>query len=107
MFIRPPVMKSIVPDHLILGNGTRITASFDRETNKHQIDVTFSETVARALAGPAGDLRPLANDGDPAGNDSAVVCRSGEDAAGESAVKKSGGSRITSAADHAYPVTVE
>ncbi len=97
----------MVPDQGILGNGTRITASFDRQTNKHQIDVTFSETVARLLAGPAGDLRSFADDGDLLGNDSAVLCRSGKDAAGECAVKKSGGSRIDSAADHAYLVTVE
>ncbi len=97
----------MVPDHRILGNGTQITASFDRQTNKHQIDVTFSETVARLLAGPAGNLRSLVDHGDFAGNDSAVLCDCGEDASGECAAKKSGGSRITSAADDAYSVTVE
>jgi hypothetical protein len=85
----------------------RITASFNKESNKHQIDVTFSECVSRLLAGPDGDLRTLADDQDLLGNDSADLCDCSEDAAGECAVKKSGGSRINSAAEQNYSVTVE
>lgn len=95
--------KKVVINKMI----TRITASFDRETNKHQINVTFSESVARSLASTAGDLRSLEESEDPSGNDSAVLCDCGEDAAGECAAKKSGGSRITSAAEIDYSVTVE
>lgn len=102
-------MGSSIPWLLILGNTliTRITASFDRQTNKHQIDVTFSESFARLLARPTGDLRSSADDGDPSGNDSAVLCVSGVDVSEDYVAKKSQGSRINSAADHAYSVTVE
>ncbi len=95
--------KKVVVNILI----TRITASFDRQTNKHQIDVTFSKTVARLLARPVGEQRASADDRDPQENASEVHWRNGEDCWGECEVKKSGGSRISSAADHAYPVTVE
>ena len=97
----------MVPDHRILGNGTTITAHFDRASNKHRIDVTFSETVARLLAGPAGDQHQLADAGNPSEDSAACLCMDGDDDAGECAVKKFGGSGVDSAADHAYPVTVE
>ena len=97
----------MVPDHRILGNGTTITAHFDAASNKHRIDVTFSETVSRLLAGPAGNQHQSADAGNPSEDSAACLCTDGEDDAGENAVKKSGGSGGPSAADHAYPVTVE
>ena len=97
----------MVPDLRILGNGTTITAHFDRASNKHRIDVTFSETVARLLAGPAGDQHQSADTGNPSEDSTACLCVDGEDDAGECAVKKSGGSGRPPAADHAYPVTFE
>lgn len=95
----------MVPDQTISDNS--ITAHFDSASNKHRIDVTFSETVARLLAGPAGDQHHLADAGNPSEDNAACLCMDGEDEAGESAGKKSGGSGVDSAADHAYPVTVE
>ncbi len=69
--------------------------------------MTFSETVARLLARPAGDQHHLADTGNPSEDNAACLCVSGDDEAGESAGKKSGGSGINSAAELAYPVTVE
>lgn len=86
---------------------TTITAHFDRASNKHRIDVMFSETVARLLAGPAGDQHHSADAGNPSEDSAACLCVDGEKDAGECAVKKSEGSGVDSAADHAYPVTVE
>ena len=86
---------------------TRITAHFDPSTNKHRVDVTFSETVARMLAGPGVSQDHLADAGNPSEDNAACFCIDGEDVSGECAVKKSGGSGVDSAADHAYPVTVE
>ena len=86
---------------------TRVTAHFDRASNKHRIDVTFSETVARLLAGPAGDQHHSGDAGNPSEDNAACLCTDGDDEAGECAVKKSGGSGVDSAADHAYSVTVE
>jgi len=97
----------MVPDHRILGNSTTITAYFDATTNKHRVDVTFSETVARLLVGP-GDVQHQSADAvNPSEDNAACLCMDGEDVSGECAVKKSGGSGVDSAADHAYPVTVE
>jgi len=95
--------KKVVVNKMV----TTITVSFDGATNKHQIDVTFSETVARVLADPAGDLRSLTNRKDPMGSDSMDRCNLLEDAVQQRGVKKSVGSSIKSAADLTYPVTVE
>lgn len=86
---------------------TTITVSFDGATNKHQIDVMFTETVARVLADPAGDLRSLTNRKDPMGSDSMDRCNLLEDAVQQRGIKKPVGSSIKSAADLTYPVTVE
>ncbi|MGV0960257.1 MAG: recombinase family protein [Limnohabitans sp.] len=86
---------------------TKITASFDRSTNKHQIDVMFSETVSRLLAPSGDDQAPLAEHQEHPDNNSAVLSGTGENCSGGDAVKKSGGSTITRAADHAYSITVE
>jgi hypothetical protein len=99
-------MSSIL-DHEVLDNITRITASFDQTSKKHQIDVEFSETVSRLLAPSCGNQQPTADEQEPTGNTSAALCVSGEDCSGGDAVKKSGGSTISYAADHAYSVTVE
>jgi hypothetical protein len=90
-----------------LGYDKGITASFDRTTNKHQIDVTFSETVSRWLAPSRGDQQPVAEQQELSGDDSAGMCVTGENGSGGDAGKKSGGSTINSAADHTYSVTVE
>ncbi len=86
---------------------TRITASFDQPSKKHQIDVEFSETVSRLLAPSCGNQQPTADEQEPTGNTSAALGGSGEEGSGGSVAKKSGDSRINSAADHAYSVTVE
>lgn len=86
---------------------TRVTAHFDASSNKHRVDVTFSGTVARLLASPGGGQHPPADAGNPSEDNAACLCVDGEDEAGESTVKKSGGSGVDSAADHVYSVTVE
>jgi hypothetical protein len=96
-----------IPDQEVLGNITTITASFDQTSKKHQIDVEFSGTVSRLLAPSSGNLQPKADEQEPSGNTSAVLGVSVEDGSGGDAVKKSGGSTISYAADHAYSITVE
>ena len=86
---------------------TRITAHFDPSTNKHRVDVTFSETVAGMLARPGVVQDHLADTGDPPEDNAACFCVDGDEVSGECAVKKSRGSGVDSAADHAYSVTVE
>ena len=86
---------------------TKITASFDRTTNKHQIDVMFSETVSRLLAQSRDDQQPVAQHQELPENNSADLCGTGENCLRGNAGKKSGGSMITCAADHTYSVTVE
>ncbi|MGV0960261.1 MAG: hypothetical protein ACOYB1_10535 [Limnohabitans sp.] len=105
--MKTPVLKSSIPEQEGLGNVTKITASFDRSTNKHQIDVMFSETVSRLLAPSGDDQAPLAEHQEHPDNNSAVLSGTGENCSGGDAVKKSGGSTITRAADHAYSITVE
>ena len=95
--------KKVVINKMI----TRITASFDQTSKKHQIDVEFSETVSSLLAPSCGNQQPTADEQEPTGNPSAALGVSGEDGSGGDAVKKSGGSTINFAADHAYPITVE
>jgi DNA invertase Pin-like site-specific DNA recombinase len=92
----------------VVGNMlTRITASFDQTSKKHQIEVEFSETVSRLLAPSSVDQQPTAVEQEPTGDTSASLGVSGKDGSGGDAVKKSGGSTISYAADHAYSVTVE
>ena len=98
---------SSIPDQVILDNITRITASFDQTSKKHQIDVEFSETVSRLLAPSCGNQQPTADEQEPTGNTSAALCVPWEDGLGGDAVKITGGSTINYAADHAYSVTVE
>jgi DNA invertase Pin-like site-specific DNA recombinase len=86
---------------------TRITASFDQTSKKHQIDVEFSVTVFSLLAPSCGNQQPTADEQEPTGNTSAAFCVPGVDGLGGDAVKKSGGSTISYAADHAYSMTVE
>ncbi len=86
---------------------TTITAHFDPSTNKHRVEVTFSETVARLLAVPSGDQHPSTDAGDPDDDGGACLWSNREERVGETAAKKSRGSGVDSAADHAYPVTVE
>ena len=86
---------------------TRITAHFDPSTNKHRVDVTFSETVSRMLAGPVVGQDHLVGTGNSSEDNAVCLCVDGDEVSGEFAVKKSGGSGVDSAADHAYPVTVE
>jgi len=95
--------KKIVINKMI----TRITASFDKTSNKHRIDVEFSETVSRWLAPSSGNQQPVADREYMSEDGSEALCRCVEDGSGECGVKKSGGSRISSAADHTYSVTVE
>jgi hypothetical protein len=90
-----------------LDNITRITASFDQTSKKHQIDVEFSETVSRLLAPSCGNQQPTAVEQEPTGNPSAALSLPFEDSAGGYAVKKLVGSRTTPAAEHAKSVTVE
>jgi hypothetical protein len=105
--MKTPVLKSSIPDQEVLGNITRITASFDQTSKKHQIDVEFSETVSRLLAPSCGNQQPTADEQEPTGKISAALCVFGVDGSGGDAVKKSGGSTISYAADHAYSTTVE
>jgi hypothetical protein len=107
LFMKSPVLMPSIPDEEVLDNITTITASFDQTSKKHQIDVEFSETVSRLLAPSCGNLQPTAVDQEPTGNISAALGGSGEDGSGGDAVKKSGGSTISYAADHAYSMTVE
>jgi len=96
-----------IPDEEVLDNITSITASFDQTSKKHQIDVEFSETFSRLLAPSCGKLQPKADEQEPSGNTSAVLCVPGEDGSGGDAVKTSGDSTISYAAEHAYSITVE
>ena len=92
-------MKSSIPDLSVLGNITRITASFDKGTNKHQIDVTFSETVAQAFA-------KTSDFSDNSGEDRMtieVLTYSNSQLDRD----QSGDCGITSGTDHPYTVTVE
>lgn len=95
--------KKVVVSKMI----TRITAHFDQSTNKHRVDVTFSETVARQLAVPAVDLRACVDPENQSEDNAACICIDGEDDVEDRAVKKPWGSWGTSAADRPYPVTVE
>jgi hypothetical protein len=84
---------SRVPDQRILGNLiSRITVSFDNVTKKHRLDVEFSDTVPAYLTMTA-KIGGLGEYPEP-------ELRS-------DAGKKSGGSRIKSAAERNYSVTVE
>ena len=96
-----------IPDQEVLGNITNITATFDQTSKKHQIDVEFSETVSRLLAPSCGNQQPTAVDQEPTENTLAALCMSGEEGSEGDAVKKSGGSTISYAAEHAYSITVE
>ncbi len=69
--------------------------------------MTFSEVVARLLAGPSGSEQQLARSENQNEDKPAFLCLSDEEFTEASAVKKSMGSRVDSAADRAYPVTVE
>ena len=86
---------------------TTITAHFDAGSNKHRIEVKFSELIARLLAVPTGDQHHSSDVRDPSDDNAACISTANEDVSGEGAVKKSEGSGVDSAADHAYPVTVE
>lgn len=86
---------------------TSITASFDQTSKKHQIEVEFSETVSNWLAPSSVDQQPLAGEQEPTGDPATALGVSGEDGSVGDAVKKTGGSRINLATDHAYSVTVE
>jgi dolichyl-phosphate-mannose--protein O-mannosyl transferase len=86
---------------------TKITASFDRSTNKHQIDVEFSKVVALLLATTPENQHRCAVKQNFSENKSEVLCVSGEYGSGGDAGKKSWGSTINSAAKHTYSVTVE
>ena len=107
LFMKTPVLKSSILEQEGLDNITTITASFDRTTNKHQIDVMFSETVSRLLAQSRDDQQPVAQHQELPENNSADLCGTGENCLRGNAGKKSGGSMITCAADHTYSVTVE
>ena len=96
-----------VPDNQILDNGTNIKVHFDRPTNKHRIDVTFSVSVARRLAAD-GKLQCATEDDIETGGCQTDEVRDEEENGGSELVgKKSRGSGEVSAADHAYSVTVE
>jgi len=68
--------------------------------------VTFSETVARLLAGPTGSEQQLACSVNQHKDNQACLCLNDEEVTETSAVKKFVGSKVDSAADRAYPVTV-
>jgi hypothetical protein len=69
-----------------------MSCHFDATTNKHWIDVTFSETVSHLIIGP-GDVQYQSADAENPSEDNAACLRAdGEDDAGESAGKKSWGS---------------
>jgi len=95
--------KKVVINKMI----TRITASFNQSTNKHQIDVVFSESVSNLLAPLYGNLHPTADEQVQPENISMSLSLPFEDSAGGYAVKKLVGSRTTPAAEHAKSVTVE
>ncbi len=86
---------------------TKITASFDQTSKKHQIDVEFSATVSRLLVPSSVDQQPTAVEQELPGNTSAALCVSGVEGTEGDAVKRFGGSTINLATDHAYSVTVE
>jgi len=78
---------------------TQITAHFDSATNKHRIDVTFSEVVAQAFAHSSEHDDNLEEGG---GSMEALTGDCSKDGGSES-----GDSGNNFATDHAYPVTVE
>jgi hypothetical protein len=80
---------------------------FDVESAKHRIDVMFSEGVARLVAERTGSERQMAHAGSQQEDNAACLLMLGEDNLEKSAAKKSVGSRVGSAANHAYTVTVE
>ena len=86
---------------------TRVTAHFDATTNKHRVDVVFSEAVARQLASNGKHHYPIDCEGGAVSASENEIGNEDENALGEFVGKKSGGSTMISAADHAYSVTVE
>jgi general stress protein YciG len=108
LFMNPPVWMSRVPDQRILGNLiSRITVSFDNVTKKHRLDVEFSDTVSRIFDNDSEDRRTLADSGNLACRVSGGLGEYPEPELRSDAGKKSGGSRIKSAAERNYSVTVE
>lgn len=95
---RKAIIKKMIPS---------ITASFDQTSKKHQIDVEFSETVSRWFAPSCGNQQPSADEQELPGKTSAALGVSGEDGSGGDAATWSGCSTNSTAADHAYSVTVE
>jgi DNA invertase Pin-like site-specific DNA recombinase len=95
--------KKVVINKMI----NRITVHFDVESAKHRIDVMFSEGVARLVAERTGSERQMAHAGSQQEDNAACLLMLGEDNLEKSAAKKSVGSRVGSAANHAYTVTVE
>jgi hypothetical protein len=95
--------KKVVVSKMI----TRITAHFDRASNKHRIDVTFSETVACLLAADGVYQRTTGDDSETGRCQTGTIRGNEGNGDEESVGKKSGGSMMTSAADHAYSLTVE
>jgi len=95
--------KKVVVGNLI----TRITASFNPETKKHRLDVEFAETVSQMLDHSSDGQRTLAESGDLVGEPSEALGEDREAGLRNNAGKKSGGSRINSAAERNYSVTAE
>jgi DNA invertase Pin-like site-specific DNA recombinase len=86
---------------------SRVTAHFDATTNKHRVDVTFSESVARLLASDGKHHYPIDCEGGAVSASENEIRNEDEEGLGEFVGKKSGGSTMISAAEHAYSVTVE
>ena len=78
---------------------TSIKVHFDASSNKHRIDVTFSEAVAQAFVQPSEHDDNLGKGGGSMG----VLTNNCRKDGGS----KSGGSGNNFATEHAYPVTVE
>ena len=86
---------------------TTIAVHFDCASNKHRIDVTFSETVSRLIAADRVCQQTTWDDSET-GRCQTGTIRGNEEIGDEEFVgKKSGGSTMTSAADLAKSVTVE
>lgn len=66
-----------------------ISVSYDRGSNMHRIDVTFSETVARLLAGSVGQQRGSTDEQEPQEDGSEVVWGTGKNYGGGMWDKKS------------------
>ena len=86
---------------------TSIKVHFDGATKKHRVDVVFTEAVSRLVGRVVGEQDAGGSCLHHAEDFSEARGLSEADALEDDVAKKQQGSGVISAAEHAYPVTVE